>query len=237
ADAAVGDRGILAEHVLDLAGADPEALVLDELLLTVDDEDVPALVLAADVAGVEPAVTDDVGGVLRLVPVPAHDLRPAHADLTDLTGREDFRPALEVDDPVLGPRDRGADRLEDRRGHGIGVRHRRGLGEAVALDDGLPEALRQAASRPTGTAEKNGCWFAVRFACVSITPLGKPVVPLVYGSAARSVMAVFTDTLPASAARSSRRSTPAGAKAPVTANARTPVRSPRTASTIEASDS
>src|SRR5207253_10663674 len=82
---------MLAEHGLDLGGSHPKALVLDELLLAVDDEDVPALVLAADVAGVEPAVTDDVGGVLRLVPVPAHDLRPAHADLTDLTGPIDSR--------------------------------------------------------------------------------------------------------------------------------------------------
>src|SRR5207237_6176237 len=46
-DARVGHGGMLAEHRLDLRGPDAEALVLDELLLAVDDEGVPVLVLLA----------------------------------------------------------------------------------------------------------------------------------------------------------------------------------------------
>src|SRR5205814_10304596 len=116
-------------------------------LLAVDDEGVALVVATANVAGVEPAVADDVGGVLRLVPVAAHHLRSAHAYLADLAVREGLRAGLEIDDLVLGARYHGSDRLEHRRVYGIRVRHRRGLGEAVALDDGLPDALDHPARR------------------------------------------------------------------------------------------
>src|SRR5206468_10020558 len=99
--ARIGDRGVLAEHRLDLRRADPEPLVLDELLLAIDDENVTLVVSAPDVAGVEPAVADDVRRVLRLVPVAPHDLRSADADLADLTVRERSCPGLEIDDLVL----------------------------------------------------------------------------------------------------------------------------------------
>src|SRR5437867_3756644 len=73
--------------------------------------------------------------------------------------------------------------------------------------------LRKTSSRRTGTAAKNCCWFAVRFACVSITPLGKPVVPLVYGRAARSSMPTDTERSPDSAGRASKRSKPTAPEA------------------------
>src|SRR2546423_12032141 len=95
---------MLAEHGLDLRRSDAEALVLDELLLAIDDEDVALVVAAADVAGVEPAVADDVGGVLRLVPVAPHHLRAAHADLTHLAIGERPRTGLQIHELVLrGP--------------------------------------------------------------------------------------------------------------------------------------
>src|SRR3989442_1824905 len=82
--AGVGDRGVFAEDGLHLGRPDTESLVLDELLLAIDDEDVPLLVLLADVAGIEPAVADHVRRVLGLVPITAHHLRASHADLADL---------------------------------------------------------------------------------------------------------------------------------------------------------
>src|SRR5256885_7810199 len=146
-DAGVGDSGVLAEHRLDLRRPDAEALVLDELLLAVDDEDITVVVTAADVAGVEPAIADDVDSVLRLVPVAAHNPWAANADLADLAVLQGLRAGLEVDDLVLGAGNDPADRLEDRRVDGIRVGHRRRLGEPVALDDRLPDALDHPARR------------------------------------------------------------------------------------------
>ena len=81
--------------------------------------------------------------------------------------------------------------------------------------------LRKTSSRRTGTAAKNCCWFAVRLRCVSITPFGKPVVPLVYGRAARSSSETRTLGAPgaASATRSSNRAAPS-VGAPVRASSR-----------------
>src|SRR5438093_11899496 len=128
---------MLAEDGLDLGRADAEALVLDELLLAVDDEDLALLVLLPDVAGEEPAVAEHRGGVRRLAPVALHDLGAAHRDLADLARRERARAGLEVDDLVLGADDRLADGLEHGGVDRVRVRHRRGFGEAVALDDRL----------------------------------------------------------------------------------------------------
>src|SRR5437762_5251234 len=146
-DARVGDGGMLAEHRLDLRRPDPEALVLDELLLAVDDEDVPVLVLLADVAGEEPAVPQHGRGVLGLVPVAAHDLRPADGDLAYRAGADVAQAALELDDAVLRPGDHRADRVEDRVIERVGMRDRRRLGEPIALDDRLPGPLAHATRR------------------------------------------------------------------------------------------
>src|SRR5207249_7242829 len=157
-DAGVGDRGVLAEHRLDLSRSDTEALVLDELLLAIDDEDVALLVAAADVAGVEPAVADDVGRVLRLVPVAPHHLRAANADLADLSIGKRLRAGLEVDDLVLRAGNHSPDRFEHGRVYWVGVRYRRGLGETVALDDRFADALdhplRGIGSERGGAAEE-----------------------------------------------------------------------------------
>src|SRR5438105_807601 len=104
-DARVGHGGMLAEHRLDLRGPDAEALVLDELLLAVDDEDVPVLVLLADIAGEEPAVPQHGSGVLGLVPVAAHHLRAADGDLAHRADLDVAGAALELDDAVLRSRD------------------------------------------------------------------------------------------------------------------------------------
>src|SRR5438128_4967575 len=101
--AGVGDRGVFAEDGLHLGRPDAESLVLDELLLAIDDEDVPLLVLLADIARIEPAVADHIRRVLGLVPIAAHHLRALHADLADLIRRERSRPAVQIDDLVARP--------------------------------------------------------------------------------------------------------------------------------------
>ena len=58
----VGDGRVGEQHRLQLGGRDLEALVLDELLEPVDDEEVAVLVDVPDVAGVQPAVVVDGGG-------------------------------------------------------------------------------------------------------------------------------------------------------------------------------
>ena len=54
--AASATAGMLVEHLLDLARVDVVAAADDHVLLAVDDVEVAVLVLAADVAGGEPAV-------------------------------------------------------------------------------------------------------------------------------------------------------------------------------------
>ena len=75
-DGDLHDRGMLGEYPLDLDRVDVLATRDDHVLEPVLDEDVAAVVDAADVAGAEPAVLGDrLGGRLRLVVVALHQLR------------------------------------------------------------------------------------------------------------------------------------------------------------------
>ena len=78
----VGDLRVGEQQRLELGRRHLEALVLDELLEPVDDEQVPVGVDVADVAGVQPAVgVDRVGRGLRVVEVALHHLRTPDPDL------------------------------------------------------------------------------------------------------------------------------------------------------------
>ncbi len=69
-DGGVGDGGVGDEHGLELGGGDLEALVLDELLEPVHDEDLVVVVDEADVSGVQPPVlVDGVLGRLRIIQI------------------------------------------------------------------------------------------------------------------------------------------------------------------------
>ena len=69
-DGGIGDGGVGDEHGLELGGGDLEALVLDELLEPVHDEDLVVVVDEADVASVQPPVlVDRLLGRLRVVQV------------------------------------------------------------------------------------------------------------------------------------------------------------------------
>ena len=61
-DGGVRDGGVGEQQRLQLGRRHLEALVLDELLEPVDDEQVAVVVDVADVAGVQPAVVVDGGG-------------------------------------------------------------------------------------------------------------------------------------------------------------------------------
>ncbi len=123
------------EHLVHLARVHVVARDDDELLLTVDDVEVPLVVHARDVAGVQPAAAQDEGGLARLAVVPVHEVRPAHEELAHLAGREIARAGLEVDDPRVHVRIRQADGADlPLAATRVAVRHRRGLGEPVPLD-------------------------------------------------------------------------------------------------------
>src|SRR5207237_795058 len=56
----------------------------DHVLLAVDDPDIALVVLADQVAGVEPTAFERLGGGLRVVPVAGHQRRRPVDDLADL---------------------------------------------------------------------------------------------------------------------------------------------------------
>mmetsp|Transcript_20303 Transcript_20303/g.28547 ORF Transcript_20303/g.28547 Transcript_20303/m.28547 type:complete len:230 (-) Transcript_20303:289-978(-) len=90
-DGGVGDLCVPEEERLQLRGGDLVALVLDELLEAVDDEEVAVFVHQRDVAGVEkPILVDGVPRRLLVVQVAFHDLGAADPDLAlPPRGRDD----------------------------------------------------------------------------------------------------------------------------------------------------
>src|SRR5947209_20401683 len=66
------DCGMLEQGVLDIAGVDVEATTDDQVLLAVDDEQVAVLVEIAEIAGVQPAVTQRLAAGLGRTPVSLH---------------------------------------------------------------------------------------------------------------------------------------------------------------------
>src|SRR6266542_2505437 len=69
------DRGMAVQDGLDLLGIDVLAAADDHVLDPVDDPQVAVGVEDADVAGVQPAVAERVGGRLWPVQVPLHHVR------------------------------------------------------------------------------------------------------------------------------------------------------------------
>src|SRR5581483_3128859 len=90
------------EDVLDLPGVDVVAAGDDHVALAVPQVQEPVLVEGPDVAGVDPAVPDDLGRLGRPVPVAGEDVLAPGDDLALLAGRQ--RPVVVVDDPDLDQR-------------------------------------------------------------------------------------------------------------------------------------
>src|SRR5882672_5312618 len=137
-DRDLGHRGMLEQAVLDLDGRHVLAPRDDHVLLAVADRDERVVGVAA-VAGVEPAVHDGLGRLLGLVPVPLEDVVGASEHLAlgvhthAHTHRGHARPAQAL---------RALDRIEPvpLGGGPVDGQERRGLGEAVDLDE-LPAQL------------------------------------------------------------------------------------------------
>ncbi len=87
-DTGHGHVGMGQQHVLDVAREDVEATAQDEVLLAIDDEEVPVGVEVSDVTGVQPATAQRVRRLVGSVPVAGHDPRAAHADLSVLADAE-----------------------------------------------------------------------------------------------------------------------------------------------------
>src|SRR6185437_1142143 len=106
----------------------------DDILQPVDDEGVALVVHRRDVAGMEAAAEHGELGLLGLLPIAGHYLRPADTDLTRLAGLHRRDPVFHGDDLDDGLRRRYADRarLADavRR---VAAGDRRGLRQAIAF--------------------------------------------------------------------------------------------------------
>ena len=79
-------RRVRRDHVLDLAREHVEAAGDHHVLLAVDDVQEALAVEAGDVAGVQPAAGEGLGGLLGQVVVALHHQRGAHAELAGLPG-------------------------------------------------------------------------------------------------------------------------------------------------------
>ena len=79
----VGDGGMREQDCLELRRRHLVALVLDQLLQSIDDEEVTIVVRMADVSAMEPAIlVKDLLGRGAVVQVALHDLRSADPELT-----------------------------------------------------------------------------------------------------------------------------------------------------------
>ena len=80
------DAGVAQQRLLHLARVDVHPAADDQVLGPVAQREVPVGVEAADVAGVQPAAAQRLGGGLGLVPVAGHDDVAADHHLADLAG-------------------------------------------------------------------------------------------------------------------------------------------------------
>ena len=82
-DGDLAHRGMRRQGVLHLDAVHVLAAAIDHVLLAVDDEDQALVVDPREVAAVQPAVDERLGGLLGLAPVAAHDVRPADQQFAD----------------------------------------------------------------------------------------------------------------------------------------------------------
>src|SRR3546814_14542951 len=89
---AIGDRRMAAQRVLDIDGIDIEPAGYDHVLQPVLDEEETALVEVADVAGMQQAIDDRLGGLVRLLPVSSHQKDAASTHLPAPPAPQDAPP-------------------------------------------------------------------------------------------------------------------------------------------------
>src|SRR5439155_274406 len=125
--------GDLIDHFLDLTRVDIHPVDDEHVLLPVGDVEETVAVVVANVPGQEPALAEDPARGFRLIPVAAHDIAAAHADLP--RGPHRHPVPLVILHADLDARDRPADRpfalwTADRVETDDGAR----LAETVAFD-------------------------------------------------------------------------------------------------------
>ena len=144
------------EDLVHLAGIHLESRDDDHLLLPVDDEEVAVLVHPHDVAGVQPAVAQHERRLVGPPPVAVHDVGSADAELPGLARVDLARAGLEVHDLAVdvghGDSDRAGLARAVRR---VRVRHRSGLGQAVALHHLAPGQALEAAQDVDGQRRRS----------------------------------------------------------------------------------
>src|SRR5262249_10592279 len=96
------------QHFLELTRVDVKPPAHNHVLGAIDDVKVASLIAATDVASMEPAVRDSLGGRLRPLVVAFHYVVAAYSDLARLIGRQVI--AIFVDDTHRDAPDRQADR-------------------------------------------------------------------------------------------------------------------------------
>jgi len=83
----IGNSGLLADDSFDLRGIDVLAAPDDEIILAVEQEDVPARIHITDVARVQPPAGERLLCRFVILPIALHDSVAAHTDLAHLTHR------------------------------------------------------------------------------------------------------------------------------------------------------
>jgi hypothetical protein len=93
---ALQHAGMLIDDFFDLTGRDIQSAADDEVTFAIGDIDIPAVVGARHVPGVQPTIAQDEGGGIGRAPVAAHHGVTAHGDFPHLTRRH--RGAVVIDE-------------------------------------------------------------------------------------------------------------------------------------------
>src|SRR5262249_42005886 len=127
-------RRVLEQRLLNLARIDVVAGDDDHVLLAVHDRDVAILVHRREVAGVEPAVAQGLGGRLRLLPIALHNVLAATDELAYHARRHLAAVCVHDLDLDAGNRLAHGSWLGDGAS-GVACYDWRGLGQTVPLAD------------------------------------------------------------------------------------------------------
>ncbi len=128
---------MLKVDLLYIAGIDIVAAGYDHVLFTVDDIKIALFVHGGDIAGVQPAIPQGLGGILGFVQIPGHDLGAFDDQLAALSPGHVAFPGFKIHDADIGIGDGNADAadLAFAAGKGIDMGHGRCFGEPVAFHD------------------------------------------------------------------------------------------------------
>ena len=94
--------GVLKQRLFNVSWIDVHAAGDDHVFLPIDDREVAAFVDAGEVARKQPSIAQHARGFVRSLPVPAHDLRPAHRQLTHLARRHAPRASFLIENGRFG---------------------------------------------------------------------------------------------------------------------------------------